>query len=85
MAIEKKPIKEVIGKMVVTKEGKHLGTTKDITFETRTGEIIQLVLSNPTEFTKTLQLEKKGKEIVIPYNSVIAIGDFIVVNEEDLV
>lgn len=82
---EKKPFKELIGKMIVTKEGKKIGSVNDITFETRTGELIQLVLSEPTAFTQSLELEQsKDKEILIPYSSVIAIGDFIVVSEEDL-
>ena len=86
MAMEKRPLKDVAGKMVVTKEGKRLGMAKDITFETRTGELIQLVLKEPTRFAQTLQLEKsKDKEILVPYNSIIAIGDFVVVSEEDLV
>ncbi|MFH0831974.1 MAG: PRC-barrel domain-containing protein [archaeon] len=86
MVMEKKPLREIIGKMVVTKEGKRLGMTKDVTFETRTGELIHLVLKEPTKFAQTLQLEKtKDKEILIPYNSIIAIGDFVVVSEEDLV
>ena len=39
MGIEKKPHKEVIGKAVVTKEGKRLGIVKDITFETSTNGV----------------------------------------------
>jgi sporulation protein YlmC with PRC-barrel domain len=86
MAIEKRPFHELIGKMIVTKEGKKLGMAKDITFETRTGELIQLVLKEPTRFTMSLQLEKtKDNEILLPYNSIIAVGDFIVVSEEDLI
>lgn len=86
MAIEKRPFHEIIGKMVVTKEGKKLGMVKDITFETRTGELIQLVIKDPTKFTQSLQLEKtKDSEILLPYNAIIAIGDFVVVSEEDLV
>ena len=86
MAMEKRPLKDIMGKMVVTKEGKRLGMAKDITFESRTGELIQLVLKEPTRFAQTLQLEKsKDKEILLPYNSIIAIGDFVVVSEEDLV
>ena len=84
--VDKKQLKEVISKMVVTKEGKRLGMVKDITFETRTGELIQLILSEPTQYALNLGLEKsKQKEIIIPYNSIIAIGDFVVVSEEDLV
>lgn len=86
MAIEKRPFHELLGKMVVTKEGKKLGIAKDITFETRTGELIQLVLREPTKFTQSLQLERtRENEILLPYNSIMAVGDFIVISEEDLV
>ena len=86
MTIDKKPLKEIIGKLVVTKEGKRIGMVKDITFETRTGELLQLVLRDTTAHVNHLNLEKtKEKDILIPYNSIIAIGDFVVVSEEDLV
>ena len=86
MALEKKPLKEIIGRLVVTKEGKRLGMVKDLTFETRTGEILQLLLKDQTAYTKNLNLEiSQDKETVIPYNSIIAIGDFVVVSEEDLI
>lgn len=86
MPLDKKPLKDVIGKLVVTKEGKRIGITKDITFETRTGELIQLIVKDPTSYTKNLNLEKtKNKEVLIPYNAIIAIGDFVVVSEEDLI
>ena len=85
MALDKTPFKNIIGKLIVTKEGKRLGAVKDITFETRTGELIQLVLRDPTPYTKNLNLESStGKEVLIPYNTVISIGDFIIVSEEDL-
>ena len=44
MAIEKKPHKEILTKPVVTKEGRKLGIIKDILFETRTGELIHLII-----------------------------------------
>ncbi|MBS3098635.1 PRC-barrel domain-containing protein [Candidatus Pacearchaeota archaeon] len=85
MVIEKKPLKDVLGKLVVTREGKRLGLVKDITFETNTGELIQIVLKDATNYTKNLNLENSlGKEVLIPYNSIIAIGDFVVISEEDL-
>ena len=83
---EKKPIWEVIGKQIVTKDGKKLGIVKDITFETRSGELIQLVVKDTTPYTKNLSLEKtQNKESLIPYSAIIAIGDFVVVSEEDLI
>jgi sporulation protein YlmC with PRC-barrel domain len=85
MALDKKPFREIVGKLVVTKEGKRLGLVKDITFETRTGELIQIVVKDATPYTKNLNLENTPqKEVLIPYNTIIAIGDFIVVSEEDL-
>jgi len=86
MALDKKPLNEIIGRLVVTKEGKRLGTVKDITFETRTGELLQIVLKDATAYIKSLNLEtSSGKDVLIPYNTVIAIGDFVVISEEDLV
>lgn len=86
MTLEKRPFSEILGKLVVTKEGKRLGIVKDITFETRVGELLQLVLKDPTSYTKGLNLESsKDKEVLIPYNAIIAIGDFVVISEEDLV
>jgi len=86
MALEKKPLKEILGKLVVTKEGKRLGLVKDITFETRTGELIHVVLKEPTAYINNLNLEKtKQREVLIPHNSIVAIGDFVVVSEEDLI
>lgn len=85
MTIEKKQYKEILGKFIVTKEGKRLGVVKDITFETRTGELIHLVVKDPTQHARQLPLEVSNQnEILIPYNSIIAIGDFVVVSEEDL-
>lgn len=86
MTLDKKPLREIIGRLVVTKEGKRLGIVKDITFETRTGELIQLLLKDHTPYTRNLNLEVSAfKELIVPYNAIVAIGDFVVVSEEDLV
>ena len=84
--MDKKPLKEVMGRLVVTKEGKRLGLVKDITFETRTGELIHIVLKETTPYTKNLNLERTANnDLLIPYSAIIAIGDFVIVSEEDLV
>jgi len=85
MAIEKRPLKQIVGKLVVTKEGKRLGLVKDLTFEARTGELLQILLKDSTPYSRNLNLETtSSKETIVPYNSIIAIGDFVVVSEEDL-
>jgi len=86
MPDNKSPFTAILSKMVVTKEGKRLGFVKDITFETRSGELINVVVKDPTPYTRNLNLENtKGGELLIPYSSIIAIGDFVIVSEEDLI
>ena len=78
--------KQLIGKIVVSKAGKRFGEVGNITFETRTGELIQIIIKNPTNHTENLDLEKdKDGNYLIPYSSVIAVGDFVVIAEEDIV
>lgn len=86
MQTEKHPYSILLNKLVVTKEGKRLGFIRDITFETRSGELISLVLKEITPYARNLNIEKTNtNELLIPFNSIIAIGDFVIVSEEDLV
>lgn len=83
---EKRFSKELIGKTVVSKSGKRFGIVGDVVFETRSGELIHLVLTNPTPYMEKLQLERdKEGNILIPFSAVIAIGDFMVIAEEDII
>ena len=86
MAEEKKFSKQLIGKTIVSKTGKRFGEVGDIVFETRSGELIHMVLVNPTSYTERLELEKdKTGNMLVPFSSVIAIGDFMVISEEDII
>ena len=76
----------ILSKMIVTKEGKRLGFVKDITFETRSGELINLIVKDTTPYTRNLNLERtNSNDLLIPYSAIIAIGDFVIVSEEDLI
>jgi len=79
-------VRKLIGKYVVSKSGKRFGEVADIDFEVRTGELISIVLKNPTGYAEGLELEKsKNDQLLIPFSSVAAIGDFIVIAEEDII
>lgn len=83
---DKKFSKDIIGKTVVSKTGKRFGEVGDVVFETRSGELIHLVLSAPTSYTEKLELEKdKEGSILIPFSAVIAMGDYMVIAEEDII
>jgi sporulation protein YlmC with PRC-barrel domain len=44
------------------------------------------VVKDPTIYTKNLNLERTHhNELLIPYSAIIAIGDFVIVSEEDLI
>jgi len=86
MTEDKKFSRQLVGKTVVSKAGKRFGEVGDIIFETKSGELIHLVLKNPTSYTDKLELEKdKEGRFLIPFSAVIAIGDFMVISEEDII
>ena len=67
---EKKFSKQMLGKTVVTKSGKRFGEVGNITFETRTGELIQVILKNPTGYAQNLDLEKDGQgDFTLPFSA----------------
>ena len=77
--------KALLGKMIVTKSGKTLGKVGDLIFEVRTGELLNMVLTTPTSFAGSIDLEidRTGRQMV-PFSSVIAVEDFVIISEEDL-
>ncbi len=83
---DKRYSRELLGKTVVSKTGKKFGEVGDLVFETGSGELIHLLLRNPTAYTEKMELEKnKEGSILIPFSAVMATGDFIVVAEEDII
>ncbi len=86
MGGDKRFSKSLIGKTIVSKSGKKFGEVGDIVFETKSGELIHVVISNPTSYTEKLELEKdRDGSILVPFSAVIAIGDMMIVAEEDII
>ncbi|MDP3727848.1 MAG: PRC-barrel domain-containing protein [bacterium] len=82
---EKRNSRALLGKTVVTKSGKKFGEVGNITFETRTGELMQIILKNPTSYIDHLEIEQdKEGNWLVPFSSVVAVGDFVVIAEEDI-
>ncbi len=78
--------RELLGKTVVSKSGKKFGEVGDMIFEVGSGELIHIVLRNPTTYTERMELERtKEGQVLIPFSAVIATGDFLVVAEEDII
>ncbi|HLD06500.1 MAG TPA: PRC-barrel domain-containing protein [Candidatus Nanoarchaeia archaeon] len=83
---DKKFSRQIIGKTIVSKTGKRFGEVGDVIFESGSGELIHMVLVNPTSYTEKLELERdKTNNLLIPFSAVIAVGDFMVISEEDII
>ena len=83
---EKRNSRSLMSKTVVTKSGKKFGEVGNLAFETRTGEIMHIILKNPTSYIDHLDIElDRNGQWLVPFSAVIAVGDFVVVAEEDIV
>lgn len=79
--------RELIGKVLVSEEsGKKFGVVGDIDFITESGELINLVVVEPTKHTSDLNLQEDDKgRVLVPFSAVKSVGDFVIVSEKDIV
>ena len=83
--MEKVFSKEILGKIILSKNGKKFGEVGDLIFDEKSGELISIVVDLPTPNCDKLSLDKdKNGKLLLTFSSVIAIGDYVVVSEEDL-
>jgi sporulation protein YlmC with PRC-barrel domain len=79
--------KELIGKTIVSEEsGRKFGVVGDVNFITESGELMNIVLAEPTRQTAELKLseDEKGR-LLVPFSAVKSVGDFIIISEKDVV
>ena len=79
-------VNDIVGKTIVSEQtGRKFGEVSDITFISDTGELMNLLLSNPTKHTAELQLQEDEKSrFLIPFSAVKSVGDFIIVTEKEI-
>ena len=79
--------KNLIGKVPVSEEtGKKFGIVGDLDYVLESGELINLVLSETTPHTATLNLqEDERNRLMVPFSAVKSVGDFVIVSEKDIV
>lgn len=79
--------KELIGKTIVSEEsGRKFGVVGDVNFITESGELMNIVIAEPTRQASELKLseDEKGR-LLIPFSAVKSVGDFIIIAEKDIV
>jgi len=79
--------KELQNKTVISEEGKMFGRVLDITADINTGELINVVV-DPTKFLaahfESMITDERGR-VLLPFSAVGAIGDFVLINEKDII
>jgi sporulation protein YlmC with PRC-barrel domain len=70
----------IAGKEIVNIDGTVLGELEDFAFDLQTGTLIDMV-AKPNSGLDRQKYREDGKFVLIPFGSVVAIKDFIVVDE----
>lgn len=79
--------RDLIGKIIVSEEsGRKFGVVGDINFVSESGELLNVVLVEPTRNVADINLEKdENNRMLIPFSSVRSVGDFVIISEREIV
>lgn len=87
MAEQKVRGRDLIGKVVVSEEtGRKFGIVGDVSFITESGELMNIVMVEPTKHVQDLQMaaDDRGR-VMVPFSAVRSVGDFIIIAEKDII
>jgi sporulation protein YlmC with PRC-barrel domain len=68
------------GKEIVTVEGNILGDVENMIFDIQTGALVDLVVKPDAQLSRQ-KYREEGKYVLIPFDSVRAVKDYIVVDD----
>ncbi len=70
----------IAGMEIVNIDGTVLGELENMVFDLQTGALVDLVVKPDSELSRD-RYREDGKYVLIPFNSVCAVKDYIVVDE----
>ncbi|MCK9442166.1 MAG: PRC-barrel domain-containing protein [Methanothrix sp.] len=70
----------IAGKEIVNIDGMVLGELEDVIFEVQTGKLVDLLVK-PNKELNRMKYREDGRFVLIPFGSVVAIKDYIVIDE----
>lgn len=84
--MERLKTRELLGKVLVSNEtGKKFGLIGDVDYITESGELINLILVEPTKHVDDLSLQQDDKgRTLVPFSAVKSVGDFVIISERDI-
>jgi len=78
---------DIIGKNIISEEtGKKFGVVSNIDFVTESGELLNIIVEQPTRSLLDLnpKTDEKGRPL-IPFTAVKSVGDFVIVSESEMI
>ncbi len=78
--------RQLSGKRVITTDGEEIGRIVDLTVDENTGKLENVLLEpNPDSgLAKSLERDKSGKLLSIPYGAVLDVKDVMVVDRREI-
>lgn len=77
--------REMLGKTIVGENGRRFGVVGDISFISESGEMMNIVVAEPTKNMAELGLQEDDRgRIMIPFSAVKNVGDFVIISEKDV-
>jgi len=78
---------DIVGKNIISEEtGRKFGIVSNIDFVTESGELLNILVEQPTKHLTDMNLktDEKGR-YMIPFSAVKSVGDFIIISENELI
>ncbi len=78
---------ELLDKIVISEEtGRKFGVVGDFKFIVESGELLTLLLSEPTKYAREIGLEQDEKgRLMVPFSTVKSVGDFVIISEKEII
>ena len=78
---------DIVGKTIISEEtGRKFGVVSNVDFVTESGELLNVIVEQPTKHIGELNLktDEKGRSL-IPFSAVKSVGDFVIISENELI
>lgn len=76
--------RQLSGKKVITNDGEDFGRLVDLNVNEVSGKIENLVVEPNPDSALASKLRKEDGMVMVPYESVLAIGDFVIVEKRNM-
>jgi sporulation protein YlmC with PRC-barrel domain len=76
--------KQLAGKKIITNDGDELGKLIDLEFNEVSGKLETILIEPNLDNELARKLEKQDGLLTVPYSSVLAVGDHVIVDKKSV-